>query len=56
MPKRLATLPRGTIGITSILWPRVDFDTAIKSEQKAISKTRDADKIKSAQQRLALYQ
>jgi len=33
-----------------------DFDTAIKYEQKAISKTPDPDKIKGAQQRLALYQ
>ena len=33
-----------------------DFDAAIKSEQKAISKTPDPDKIKGAQQRLALYQ
>jgi tetratricopeptide (TPR) repeat protein len=33
-----------------------DFDAAVKFEKKAISKTRDADSIKSAQQRLALYE
>jgi tetratricopeptide (TPR) repeat protein len=33
-----------------------DFDNAIKFENKAIRKTRDADFIKGAQERLALYQ
>ena len=33
-----------------------DFDNAIKFENKAIHKARDADAIKGAQERLALYQ
>ena len=33
-----------------------DFDNAIKFENEAIRKTRDADAIKGAQERLALYQ
>ena len=33
-----------------------DFDSAIKFEQKAISKAKDADAIKGAQMRLALYE